>query len=215
MGFIEREGVIELTDRLTYWTEPHPAWQPNPEWPEEVGCALYMAADATVLIDPLIRHDLCPTAWTWLDHAVSAANAPVAVLLTAPWHERSTRDVVDRYGARVWIHPSARGRVSDLPELGALPSAIDVFEPRGVNEGQVAFFIASERALVVAEFFLGTVAGLQVCPSPGTTDISEFAKSLTELTRLPIDRVLVAHGPPVLKGGEDAISAALQSFRGG
>jgi len=207
--------ATKLTDRLTYWTEPHPDWQPNPDWPEQVGGALYMAADAAVLIDPLIRHDLDPTAWTWLDNAVSAANAPVAVLLTSPWHERSTRDVVGRYGARVWIDPSARERVSDLPELGAVPAGIDVFKPRGVNEGQVAFFIASEHALVVAEFFLGTTAGLQVCPSPGTSDMSEFVESLTELTRLPIERVLVAHGPPVLQGGNDAISAALQSFRGG
>jgi glyoxylase-like metal-dependent hydrolase (beta-lactamase superfamily II) len=206
--------VIELTDRLTYWTEPHPAWQPNPEWPEEVGCVLYAATDATTFIDPLIRHDLDETAWTWLDERVSVADAPVAVLLTAPWHERSTRDVVYRHGARVWIDPAGQERVGDMPKLDAVPAGINVFKPRGVNEGQVAFLIASEHALIVAEFFLGTPAGLKLCPSPGGSDPSDLAESLTELTRMPIERVLVGHGPPILEGGSDAISAALKAFRG-
>ncbi len=207
--------AIRLTDRLTHWTARHPDCQPNREWPEEVGCVLYTPPDATVLIDPLIRHDLDPTAWKWLDDAVSATDARVEVLLTAPWHERSTRDVVRRYGARVWIDPSAGERASDLPRLEAIPTGIDLLEPRGIDEGQVAFFIASERALVVGDLFLGTAAGLTVCPSPATTDMSAFAESLTELTRLPVERVLVAHGPPVLEHGSAAISAALESFLAG
>lgn len=206
-------NAVKLTDRLTYWTERHPDWQPNPEWPEEVGCVLYVAPEATVLIDPLIRDDLDPSGWTWLDEAVSSTRAPVAVLLTAPWHERSTRDVVGRYGARVWIDSSARSRIADLPRLHLLPEGISGFVPRGVSEGQVAFLIEPERALVVAEFFLGTGSGLRVCPSPATGDMREFADSLAELERLPIERVLVAHGPPVLERGNEAIASALQAFR--
>jgi glyoxylase-like metal-dependent hydrolase (beta-lactamase superfamily II) len=101
-----------------------------------------------------------------------------------------------------------------MPKLDAVPAGINVFKPRGVNEGQVAFLIASEHALIVAEFFLGTPAGLKLCPSPGGSDPSDLAESLTELTRMPIERVLVGHGPPILEGGSDAISAALKAFRG-
>jgi glyoxylase-like metal-dependent hydrolase (beta-lactamase superfamily II) len=89
-----------------------------------------------------------------------------------------------------------------------------VFTPRGVSEGQVAFFIEEERTLIVAEFFLGTTTGVQLLPSPATIDMGEFADSMNELRRLPIERVLVAHGPPVLEGGTDAIAAALDSFAG-
>jgi glyoxylase-like metal-dependent hydrolase (beta-lactamase superfamily II) len=204
--------VFELSERLTYWTEPHPNWQPNPEWPEEVGCVSYATSDALLLIDPLVRDDLSPTAWDWFDSAVEEADGEVVVLLTAPWHERSTRDVVDRYAAKVWIHREAWKRVSDLAELRTIPAGIDVFVPRGVNEGQVAFFIEEERTLIVAEFFLGTPAGLQLCPSPATRDIGEFAESMNELRGLPIERVLVAHGPPVLEGASDAIASALDTF---
>ena len=203
---------VQLSDRLTYWTAPHPHWRPNPEWPEQVGCVLYGAPDAVVLIDPLIRDDLDGSAWDWLDRAISAADLPVAVLLTAPWHERSTRDVVDRYAGVVWIDRGARGGVSDLPQLRALPPGISLFRPRGVDEGQVAFFIAPERTLVVADLFLGTGDGLQVCPSPTTRDMNEFARSLRELQRLQPERVLVSHGQPIVQAGGAAIAEALDSF---
>jgi glyoxylase-like metal-dependent hydrolase (beta-lactamase superfamily II) len=212
---VRSSRVVQLSERLTYWTEPHPNWRRNPEWPEEVGCVTYAARDALVLIDPLVRDDLSPTAWDWLDRAVQEAGGRVAVLLTAPWHERSTRAVVERYAAEVWIQPAARERIRDLPQLRIVPAGIDVFTPRGVSEGQVAFFITEERTLVVAEFFLGTSTGLQVCPSPATGDIGEFAKSLDELRLLPIQRVLIGHGQPVLVAGADAIAAALDAFAGG
>jgi glyoxylase-like metal-dependent hydrolase (beta-lactamase superfamily II) len=79
-------------------------------------------------------------------------------------------------------------RISDLREPRTIPAGIEVFTPRGVNEGQVAFFIKEERSLVVAEFFVGTPTGLQLCPSPTTRDIGEFTESMNELRLLPIER---------------------------
>jgi glyoxylase-like metal-dependent hydrolase (beta-lactamase superfamily II) len=201
---------VALSDTLTFWTAPHPAWKPNPEWPEDVGFATWESADAYVFVDPLVRDDRDPTAWERFDAA--AARRQVAVLLTAPWHERSVRAVSGRYQAPVWIHPRGRARVEGLPELKQLPIGVEAFVPEGVDEGQVAFHIVPERALVVAEFFLGTATGLRVMPSPGTQDPEAFAASLGRLRELPIERVLVAHGPPVFSDGQAAIRAALDAF---
>jgi glyoxylase-like metal-dependent hydrolase (beta-lactamase superfamily II) len=209
---VRARSVVQLSDRLTYWTAPHPNWRPNPEWPKEVGCVAYSTPNDLVLIDPLVRNDLSSDVWDWFDDAVEAAHGKVAVLLTAPWHERSTRDIVERYGAAVWIDSAARVRTDGLPKLQAIPAGIEVFTPRGVSEGQVAFFIEEERTLVVAEFFLGTPTGLRLLPSPTTNDIHAFTESMNELRRLPIDRVLLAHGPPVFDAGADAIAAALDAF---
>lgn len=198
-----------LSESLIFWTAPHPAWTPNPEWPEDVGFVTWQTAEAYVFVDPLIRADLDPDAWDVFDSA--ASRAPVAVLLTAPWHERSVRAVVDRYGGAVWIHPRGRARIADLPVLTALPAGVEAFVPGGTHEGQVAFYIAPERALVVAEFFLGTERGLRVLPSPATTDLDAFLASLERLRDLRVDHVLVAHGPPVLGGGNAAIDAALDA----
>jgi hypothetical protein len=179
---------------------------------EEVGFATWRASDAYVLIDPLIRDDLDDSAWEPFDGAVSDAGGRAAVLLTAPWHERSVRAVSARYNAAVWIHSRGKVRVGALPELVALPDGIEAFVPEGVEEAQVAFHIVPERSLVVAEFFLGTDDGLRVMPSPATKDLDAFLSSLDRLRDQPIDRVLVAHGPSVLSGGGAAIREALDAY---
>lgn len=202
---------IAVSDMVTFWTAPHPAWTPNPEWPEQVGFVTWDSSDAFVFIDPLVRDDLDPRAWEPFDADVSKSPSAV-VLLTAPWHERSVRAVAARYEASVWIHPRGRNRVAGLPELTELPNGVECFVPAGVDEGQVAFHLVPERTLVVAEFFLGTDHGLVVAPSPGTQDSLAFATSLDRLRDLSIERVLVSHGPPVLSGGGEAIRDALQAF---
>ena len=102
---------IRLTGGLTFWKAPHPAWKPSQEWPEEVGFATWESRDFYVFIDPLVRDDLDVTASERFDRAVAESGRPTAVLLTAPWHERSARHVAARYDARVWVHPNGRARV--------------------------------------------------------------------------------------------------------
>jgi hypothetical protein len=197
-------SVVRLSERLAYWMKAHP------KWPEQVCSVLYSTPDALVLIDPLIRSDLDASAWDWLNLEVASSTSPVAVLLTAPWHERSTPQVVERYAADVWAHPSGHARLTCVSNLDAVPYRITFVVPGG--EGQVAFFIEAERTLVVADFFLGTRTGLQVLPSPSTVDMGEFVQSLRELEELPIERVLVSHGPSVLAEGQSAIGSAVRSF---
>jgi glyoxylase-like metal-dependent hydrolase (beta-lactamase superfamily II) len=212
MALVGAQRRLEVTERLTYWTAPHPLWQPNPDWPEDVGSVLYKGDDALVLIDPLIRDDLEAGSWDWLDAVAADSPLPTAVLLTAAWHERSTRAAVARYGASVWAAPRAQARLAGLRLLDRLPRGIAVFEPRGVDQGQVAFIVPGERSVVIGELFLGTESGLRLCPSPVTDDLPEFVESVAELERLSIERVLVSHGPPVLTRGREAIAAAVRAF---
>ncbi len=61
----------------------------------------------------------------------------------------------------------------------------------------------------MAEFFIGTDEGLQLCPSPTLRDLEAFHRSMRTLLDLPIERVLVAHGEPVLTDGRRRIAEAL------
>jgi glyoxylase-like metal-dependent hydrolase (beta-lactamase superfamily II) len=191
--------IREIAPGLCYWTAPHPAWGGAPDWPEAVGCVYLEGTDAIVLIDPLIPEDERDEFWAFIDSAADRLGLPLAVLLTAPWHRRSSALVADRYGTRVWSQQSPV----------RLPAGVEVFVPAGVAEGQVAFFLRAHRALVVAEIFIGVDGGLRVCPSPATTDLDAFDMSLRGLLELPIDRVLVSHGEPVLQDGRERIAEAL------
>src|SRR5439155_4329935 len=90
LGSRAMEG-IRLTGTLTFWKALHPAWRPNPEWPEEVGFATWESTDVYVFIDPLVRDDLDAAAWQRFDDAVAQSDRPPAVLLTPPLHDRSAR----------------------------------------------------------------------------------------------------------------------------
>jgi hypothetical protein len=58
---------------------------------------------------------------------------------------------------------------------------------------------------------MGAADGLRVSPSPAERDPDIFIRSLHWLLELPIERVLVAHGPPVLAHGAAAIRKALEA----
>jgi hypothetical protein len=189
----------EIAPGLRRWTAAQPAWDGSDDWPEHVGCVYYEGPDAIVFIDPLIPAEEREAFWAFVDQAVSRFDLPVAVLLTAPWHRRSSALVAARYATSVW----SAGPQDTLPE------GIDVFVPSGVSEGQVAFFLREHRALVVAEIFIGVEGGLRVCPSPATADLEAFDISLTSLLELPLEMVLVSHGEPVLKNGRQRVAEAL------
>lgn len=191
--------VREIAPGLRYWTAPHPEWGGATDRPEHVGCVYYEATDAIVLIDPLIPSGEEDEFWAILDACVERLGLPASVLLTAPWHKRSTALVAERYGASVWSHR--------LDPAG-LPAGVEVFVPAGVSEGQVAFFLRP-HPVVVAEIFMGVNGGLRVCPSPASTDLAAFDRSLRALLDLPIDSVLVSHGEPVLYDGRPRIAEAL------
>jgi glyoxylase-like metal-dependent hydrolase (beta-lactamase superfamily II) len=195
----------EIAPGLWYWTAPHPDWGDATDWPEDVGCVCCKTAGAAVLIDPLLPKGEEAEFWAFVD----GLRQPVAVLLTAAWHQRDAQLVAERYGTTVWAHDLAAPRVSFPTRSDTLPEGVEPFVPDGDEEGQVAFYLRAHQALVVAEFLMGTGEGLRVCPSPSIGDLDAFYNSLRRLLDLPLERVLVAHGEPVLVDGRRRIAEAL------
>lgn len=202
----------EISPGLRYWTAPHPHWKGAVDWPEDVACVYYEAADALVLIDPLLPRGEEASFIGALDRDVERLERPVAVLLTAPWHRRDAASIAERYGTVVWAHPAAQARLPFKTRSGLLPDGIEIFSPGGVWEGDVAFYLRPHCALVVAEFLMGVDGGLRILPSPALQDQATFETSLRTLLDWPIDHVLVSHGDPVIGGGERRINEAIRVF---
>jgi hypothetical protein len=190
--------VQRLADGLWRWTALHPDAAHWPDWgppvPAEVGCVYYEATDAVVLIDPLLPADQEAEFLAYLDRDVERLGLPVSILLTASWHERSAAVLRERY------------RADDR-----VPESVEVYPVEGAPEKQVAYFLRPHRALVVAEIFVGDGrGGLVLVPSPALTDRAALDRSLHALAELPVERVLVSHGEPVLSDGRRAIESALR-----
>jgi glyoxylase-like metal-dependent hydrolase (beta-lactamase superfamily II) len=214
-----RVDVLEIAPGLWRWTGWHE------EWKEDVGCVYCEAGDGVVLIDPLVPPDDTERFWRALDRDVRRAGGQVHVLVTVFWHTRSAPAMVERYGARVWATTRARaavarraGTVTDPFRPGdALPGGIEAFGTARSTE--VVFWLTAHHTLVPGDVLLADGrGGIRMCPEswlPEKTGHSELARSLVPLLDLPVERVLLSHGPPVLEGGKVALASALAAARHG
>jgi hypothetical protein len=185
--------VQQVLPGLWRWTAAHPSWKEGADWPREVGCVYYEALEEVVLFDPQVPVER-DTFLAALDRDVERLGRPVTILLTVPWHERSSEELAKRYAAR--IGGGAAG-VVELP----FP---DVEE--------IVFWLAEHRTLVIGESLVGDGSGgLALCPETWVKGAGRAALrcSLRSLVELPVERILVSHGEPVLRDGREALARAL------
>ncbi len=150
-------------------------------------------------------------------------GAPDHVLVTVYWHGRSTRALDAK---RVWAPARSaqplRNRgvdVTDVVRAGDdLPGGIRAFQTARVSE--VAYWLPDQRAVAVGDVLLGADAkprptgdALRLCPAGwlGKQTHDDLCESLRPMLDLPLERVLVSHGKPVLTGGRQALAAVLNA----
>ena len=191
------------------------------EWWAEVGSVYVEADDAIVLVDPLVpeERDEAERFWRALDRDVERVAAPVHVLVTVFWHLRSAAEIVRRYRGRLHAVSRARAAVerragleSDVFRPGEpLPAGVEAL-PSG-RATEVVLWVPAHAALVPGDVLLGdTSGGVRLCPEswlPNGVGHAELRTALAPLLELPVERVLVSHGEPVLENGRAALSRAL------
>ena len=205
--------VLRAAPGLWRWTGYHE------EWKEDVGCVYYEAPGAVVLIDPLVPPEDEERFWAALDRDVERAGRPVHVLVTVFWHTRSAKQIVDRFGARVWAPSRARaavarraGAVTDAFRPGdPLPDGVEAFATARSNE--VVYWLPGHATLVAGDVLLGDGAGgIRLCPAswlPQGIGQAKLRESLQPLLELQVERVLLSHGTPVLAGAHATLAHAL------
>lgn len=195
---------LQIGPGLYRWTSAHPEWAPQDDWDEQVGSVFYELPDTVVLFDPLLPRDDREGFLGWLDGRID--GRAVSVLTTIRWHRRDRHVLAERYRAnseRAW---------------NALPAGVVPRWLRGA--GEVVFWLPDVRSLVVGDRILGAPGGkLRVCPANWLKDERVSRKGLADLLEpllaLPIERVLVSHGEPVLGDGAAALTHAIAEAREG
>jgi glyoxylase-like metal-dependent hydrolase (beta-lactamase superfamily II) len=193
--------VAEIAPGLRRWTALHD------EWREEVASLAVDTDDGLVLVDPI-------------DPPRGVAR-PDHVLLTVFWHGRSAGTLGT---PQIWA--SKRGvrrlgnrgvEVTDAIENGdSLPGGIRAFAT--ARDSELVFWLPKQKAVVVGDVLLGAGAKphatddpLRLCPERWLDKAThaDLRRSLRPLLDLPVQRVLVSHGEPVLRGGKRALTAVL------
>jgi glyoxylase-like metal-dependent hydrolase (beta-lactamase superfamily II) len=207
--------VAEIEPGLWRWTAYHK------EWKEDVGCVYCETDDGVVLVDPLVPPEDAERFWRALDRDVERAGGAVDILLTVFWHVRSTASIQARYHARAWAVTTSRAAVARRTKTviepfrpgDRLPGGVEAF--RTARRTEIVLWLPGRRSLVPGDVLLGAdTGGVRMCPEswlPGSTGHRELADSLRPLLDLPIERILVSHGEPVLLGGREALAAAVDA----
>jgi hypothetical protein len=196
-----------------HWSAPHPDWEERSapggsgDWERLVGCVLYELPDTVVLIDPLLPADERDAFLEWLDARV--AGRPVSILTTIQWHRRDRAELAARY------------RANSTRAWNRVPAGV---EPKRLHRaGEILFWLPGALTLVAGDRLIGAEgedagAELRVCPESWlegvSADRAEVAGLMRPLLELPIERVLVSHGEPVLRGGHGALARAIAEARG-
>ena len=193
----------QVAPGLRRWT----AW--HEEWKQEVASLALRTDQGLVLIDPI-------------DPPPEVRN-PDHILLTVFWHARSAPGLE---AAHVW---AAKRGVRRLKNRGVevtdpfegdaeLPGGIRAFET--ARESEVVYWLPEQKAIAVGDVLLGAGAKphaspqpLRLCPDRWLEKAKpkDLKKSLQPLLELPLERILVAHGDPILRGGKDVLRELIET----
>lgn len=208
--------VRELLTGIWHWQAPHPDWTPDEPWPQEVSSLAIDDGKRLLLVDPLaVPGEILKL----------ASDRETAVVLTAPWHERDTRSLVERLGVPVFTPPpdtaddliqkfgiTPEQAVGGSPDLGwllagdrrayhlytagdGLPGGIEAWLGREQND--LVLWIDRVGAVISGDTLVDFGRGFQINDGlRGGVTRDEVVERLRPLLDWPIEVVLSAHGAP-------------------
>jgi len=207
----------EVQRGVWHWEAPHPDWA----GPENEALRQRLAAmgatrneaarglvssyaiddgDRLLLFDPLaVPREI---------EELAAGREPV-VVLTSPWHERDTRNLVERLDAPVftpppdeespdvaWLLGGARSDAYLYSAGDRLSVGVEAFPGRLPND--VVLWIESWRAVIAGDTLVDFGQGLEIPVEwlPADVTREQVAKGLEMLLDLPVEVILATHGGP-------------------
>ena len=206
----------EVLPNLWQFEAVHPEWTENEGgeegWEPAVAWWVLGAPGGAVLIDPLVED------WEALDRLIEGQGGCLGIIRTCHWHQRSVADAAARYGADVWAqdHPSAGPLDRAVKNGDEVVGGVVARDMERTDE--VALWLPTQAALIFGDAMLRTSAGvLRVCPESWTQPPDGRGRLLSlleRLTELPVEHVLVSHGPLVRGDGLAGLRGALRAEAG-
>ena len=212
----------QLADGLWRWTARHPEWHPG-EFGSEVASFALQAGPDTVLIDPLLPPEPEPA----LDLVDRILGERLAILITIPYHVRSSEEIRRRFKDRVettiWGHPACAKRLDEKAGFTAfepgdrLPAGVSAHRIGKPRRHETPLHLPSHGAIAFGDAVVEVDGRLRVWSDRSVDDEVErfyrdrFNPTLEPLLDLDFDRVLVTHGGPVLSDGRKELKAALRA----
>lgn len=208
----------ELRKGLWHWTARHPEWEPGAEWDPDVSSYAVDDGDYLLLLDPLdVPSELLEL----------ANERKTAIVLSAPWHERSAQKLVEQLGAPVytplpdtaedlirmfgitaeqagdgspdlvWLLREQKGEAHTYKAGDPFPFGIEAYPGHRPNDTML--WVASHRAVISGDTIVDFGEGIHINERWLRWDITleKVIEYLRSLLDLPIEHLLLTHGGPV------------------
>lgn len=207
----------ELSPGLWHWQARHPEWQSSEPWDPNVSSYAIDDGERLLLFDPLG----VPSEIEGL-----SAERETAIVLTAPWHERDSEQLVQRLGVPVytplpdsaqylmetygvtaeqagdgspdvvWLLRENKGEARPYAAGDRLPFGADVFSGHKTND--TVLWLESHGAVISGDTLVDFGNGLEINQRWLRPGITRerIAAGLRPLLDLPVEHVLPTHGVP-------------------
>ena len=208
----------ELRPGLWHWTAPHPEWQPDEPWDQNVSSYAVDDGKRLLLFDPIAPPSEIETL---------AAEREAAVVLTAPWHERDTESLVERLGMPVytplpdsaeylmetygitaeqagdgspdivWLVREGKGEAHPYAAGDRLDVGVEAFPGQKPND--MVLWIETHGAVVAGDTLVDFGNGLEINArwlEYQKAEREDVVAGLRPLLELPVEHVLATHGGP-------------------
>jgi glyoxylase-like metal-dependent hydrolase (beta-lactamase superfamily II) len=209
--------VRELRQGFWHWEAPHPDWSPSEPWDQLVSSYAIDDGERLLLFDPLAPP-------SEIDALV--AQRETVIVLTSPWHERDTQNLVERHAAPVyapppdtaedlmqkfgvtaeqagdgspdlvWLRAGSAGEWHPYAAGDRLPAGIEAFPGREHND--LVLWIESHRAVISGDTLVDFGGGLEINGGWLRAGVrrEEVVEGLRPLLDRPVEHVLATHGGP-------------------
>jgi len=217
----------EVERGVWHWEAPHPDWggpenealrqrlaamgrKPNEAAGGVVSSYAIEGGERLLLFDPLAAPR---------EIEALAAGRDQVVVLTCPWHERDTRNLVERLGVTVftprpdegspdvaWLLSADRNGAHLYTAGERLPVGVEALPGRLPND--VVLWVESRCAVIAGDTLVDFGQGLEIPVEwlPAGVTREQVAEGLRPLVELPVEVVLATHGGPT---GKIALERAL------
>jgi len=209
--------VRELRPGLWHWQAPHAQWRSTEPWGPEVSSYAIDDGKRLLLFDPLAVPDKIEEV---------ATDREGAIVLTNPWHERDSRELVERLGLPVytplpdtaeyimekwgltaeqvgdgspdvvWLLKEGIGEARPYAAGDRLDVGVEAFPGQKPND--MVLWIESHRAVIAGDTLVDFGNGLEINPRWLDPDMTreQVVEGLRPLLDLPVEHMLATHGVP-------------------
>jgi glyoxylase-like metal-dependent hydrolase (beta-lactamase superfamily II) len=180
----------------------------DPSLKTDLFSAAILTRAGIFLVDPIpLAHDDVA--------ALNQAGSIAGIILTNANHQRAALEYSDRFSVPVLGHPDALLSVQPRHSgnLSAIATDLDPIEIEGAVAGELALFHREDGGtLIVGDALINLESyGFTFLPRKYCLDQKQMRRSLKKLLKLTAQRILFAHGAPIISRASERLRQVLDA----